>query len=378
MTTINKGIVAGFLSALIIGLVGGWGVSSLMPIRWQFIVSLVVFLFILEFALLQLEKESATKRFAVKIFFLILGMFSFIGFRIVVGHLFNMPLDGSYDAINGVGTVGALHKSIPAQLALEILLVLPAGAFSYLLVYGGIKTKGFIIFCSIPLFFVVLWQIKQPENTEALNRNLRGTVDLHTSNLNIDALKKEGAAASSYGIARISVNKFYSWDNITNSVSIMENVNIIIPEGGIVMQANPGKKGVSYEGQYFIQVILANNDGSFFGGQKTWVESNSFDWVDAGKIIPNKLSIVESIDGKTKTWKVRFLTDDFVRIDSIPLTPGKGIIITGAPEGELISPSTKDANKFFNVPQGIEITDLTAGCLIIRYKNGGEINIKIL
>ncbi len=366
-----KGLLGGVVVALILRVV--------LPVNLEFLFSLVVFVLLLVFTLDWAEKQKELISTSRKTFDLVAIVLCFIGLRVVTGYFFDMPVIQTYNKLDGIGIIGTSYKIIPYQLVLELLFILPGMAIAYKAIKGGKFSRGLIYLMSFLMFFVVLWQAKQEFHTQATRRLVQSTIDLQARDFHNKSLVKEGATASSYGIAKAKIMVFYRWDAESNTFLLDKEMmeNRTISEGGKVLQARSDEKAKVYAGQSFTEIILSAKNGSFLnpeGDRRIWVLSTQFDWVNGGAVT-DKSSITKSEDGKV--WTVNFYTDEVVRIlDNFKV--GQTIIISGAPQGALKWPDIKNSATLVDVPQGIELKNLHQTGLFLKCEAGRSVTIKFL
>jgi len=139
-----------------------------------FVVSLLVFICLLDITLTKLEEDSATKRLSKKIWWFGVGLGIFVGFRIVLGHYCDMPFVNAYNSLEGVnGIIGLpMAKDIPQALIFELSFLIPGAGLAYAIIKGGPKTHKVLYSISVLFFIFVLWQTKFPEDVKNTKRLL--------------------------------------------------------------------------------------------------------------------------------------------------------------------------------------------------------------
>lgn len=236
-----------------------------------------------------------------------------------------------------------------------------------------LKKIKFSTICLVTFIAFLIFGILGIHNILNAKRIVNATADFKGRIWANQALKKEAAAAGSYGIVKTKIDRFY----LQTKNGLVQNHwgKYYLDAGDAVLQTQPEKKPKIVQGIAYTEVMLPKKDGSFPSDKKIWVETSMFYWIDAGDIILGKFSIIKLEEGEV--WKIYFYTDEVVTIlDNFKI--GQKIIISGAPEGELKWPGNSDRAKEYTVPQGIVITNKEQNSLLLKYKNGGKITIKFV
>ena len=348
---------------LVTGLIFGIFLQALTGIPWSFIPSLLMFIVTLDIIVGEINKNQGAKTAIKNLTYFFAGLIAFIGMRAVFGYLIDMPASWSYAQLEkSGGLMGIAWSGITAPaIIVDILFILPGAGFSYLLVNGGKFWKGTMALTCIILMVGVIWGIKQPAHSQAAKRQVQAKISLDANHRNNNALVKESAAASSYGIAKTLVTRFYGLDIKTNEI-VKNIVGFELPQGSVVLQTKPGEKAHMAHGQAFTSVILPDKNGSFIGGEWVWVESTQFDWVDGGNILQGKKFVV----GSEKTTKIVFDTDDKVVILE-NWQAGQKIKISGYGDNTVYF---RDGSRLAKVPASGVITSDVNQPLEIKYRKG--------
>ncbi|KKR91952.1 MAG: hypothetical protein UU95_C0039G0011 [Parcubacteria group bacterium GW2011_GWC2_42_12] len=276
-----KEYIKKFWTTLLGGFVFGIALAVLLGIPIRFVVSLAIFLFILNTIIEQAEGYGTVTNLVKKVFAFAVGVIIFVGLRAIAGYLLDLPADRTHqDLVSGSGIWGITTRSITTNIVFEILFLIPGAAIAYLVVKEGRFWKtALVITCTVLLCWVA-WTIKQRAHAEAMKRQSQALVSLNARGLNNRALINEAAATTSFGVAKAKVGLFYQQDG-TNGFVLDQNLrNWSVLPGARVKQLHPDALPIVFEGEAFTQVMLPNTNGSFVGGTKTWVESWKFDWVD--------------------------------------------------------------------------------------------------
>src|SRR6056297_1067142 len=196
-------IAKGLMAALVVAIV----LRILIPLPVRFFLSLTIFVFVVEMMFKEVGTDTKTVINKVAVFGF--GVLAFVGFRIIVGHAFNFPLVETYQSLEGSGLLGSLfQETTPQNIILELLFLLPGIGFAHGLIKGSRGTKKTLYVFSVLMFGVVLWQVKQVQNSEAISRYSQSSVNEWTTELNYSAMEKEARAKIIVLEARQDIRNF--------------------------------------------------------------------------------------------------------------------------------------------------------------------------
>lgn len=292
-----------FWLAIVGGLSFGIALTILLDIPVVlFSVSLAIFVCVLQVFVEKLVSSGAADLIS-KVFRIFGAILVFVGLRSFVGYLIDNPAgNGVHEAIaSSNGYLNLPFHSMPANLLFELLFLVPGWWIAYGVVQ---KNKGWRvvvgIFCTLAVIWVG-WTMKQKTHAEAMKRQTQALISLSARSLNNKALINEAAAATSFGIAKEQVSVFYQWDAGATNMVMDTSITIRLKIGDRVLQLRPNDLPVIFEGQAFTQIVLANTNGSFVGGTKTWVEAWRFDWVNGKNTVTATMSSPVSSKPKFET-----------------------------------------------------------------------------
>ncbi len=196
--------IKSFFSQPVIAVIGAMIALKiiLLPYSVFFLFSLALFLFIFNYLLEISEKDSATKRYGKKLLLLLAGALAYLGLRIGLGAIFNMPLIEPYSELSHWGLISLTFKSAPQALLLEVLFVPVGAGFAYWFVKGGSFARGVVFLIFLVMFGIVLWQVKQTAHATALKRNVQASITLDARRHNLKAMQKEAWAKLVVAVAK--------------------------------------------------------------------------------------------------------------------------------------------------------------------------------
>jgi hypothetical protein len=286
-----------FWKSLSCGLMLGLALAVLIlrdSIIVQFTVSLAIFILILNVVIEKAKNAGAVKDLMGKVFRFCIGILIFVFIRSFAGFFLDMPTIGEVHegvASSPHGYLGIPFGSIPANLFLELLFLVPGGAIAYLVVKEGRWWRtGLVLLCAMAVPWVA-WSMKQKASTQAMKRLSQATINLTTRKMNNAA----AAATTCFGVAIANINTFYFWDGTNMTWMAITNE---VPQGQRVLQLHPNENPLEFEGQAFNEVVLPGTNGSFVGGIKVWVEAWKFNWGDGRNAIeeskPTASAVIKS------------------------------------------------------------------------------------
>lgn len=244
-------------------------------IPWRFIVTLAIFLFILNTIIEQSKNYGAITGAFKKIALLAAGTIIFVGLRGVTGYFLDMQAGQVFQDL--ISTRPDTSR-LATNMVFELLFLVPGVAIAYLVVQKSRFWKTVLVLTCTILLACFTWTIKQRGHTEAMKRQTQAVVSLNARGLNNKALINEAAAATSFGVAKEQISVWYQWDG--TNIAINQAITNAVLQGQRVLQLRPNDQPVVFESQAFTEVVLQNTNGSFIGGTKVWVEAWKFNWID--------------------------------------------------------------------------------------------------
>ncbi|MEI6288151.1 MAG: hypothetical protein WCP18_01005 [bacterium] len=348
----------------------------------SYIMTLIVFVAGLNFLLEKLEMDNATKRMVAKIARLVAGILAFVGIRLAFGFLFNMPVVMVYGQATG-SIFGFSLPTVPTEemaqaVILELFFLLPGMGIAYSLVYGGAKARKGIYLLSCLAFVAVLWAVKQQESANAFGYKLQSKIDVHTTNDLRESKVDKIKADQRWAIVKTATKRAYVgiYDKRTGLKNVEKTVATKkeIPEGTLVKLTD--LPAMSFKGQALINVIFADEDGSYVDQavteKTTWLEGECLLMDCPIEVISDKAAIAK----QDKTWRVFFYTDEVVCL-SDNFDPHQRFMILDARQGEVKCPGVKGI-QMFDSPIGKEMEVYGNYGLNFQYAKGKSFTLRFL
>ncbi len=247
----------------------------------RFIIALVVFACLADIICEILEKDSALKRTSAKVAKIVVAVVAYLALRISVGHIVGMPItsDASY-AAQQYG--GAAQDGI-----LEFMFLIPGAALAYGAAYGGIGRK-IVIGLAFVGFFIVLWQVKQPDNARSAGLRSQSFINWTTRTNNQKAAQtttERSWAKARSGVPRIYRVKFDDKGQLTG-VTLADGLSL--KDGQVVKLSSTPP--VVFNDQWFTAFRLYGEAG-VVGSEELWAESEALEPLEAvdyrdGQVVP--------------------------------------------------------------------------------------------
>lgn len=267
-----------------IGLVFAVIIRILIPVPMRFLFALVLFGAVAEIICEQYEKESATKRTAKRLAMVAVAIGAFIAFRLAAGQLFGMRIDAGVASFFG-------DKTSPGEFqagVLELLFLLPGAGLAYAVAYGGIGRK-IVIGLAVVGFFLVLWQVKQPANSQSAGLRSQSFINWTTRANNLAAART--TTKKSWAVAKSKVPRVYrialDADGRAKPPEVVEGLSLADQEVVKLSSSAP----VVYQDQGFIAFRVYDALTGVVGSEELWVEAEAIEPLDAveyqdGKVVP--------------------------------------------------------------------------------------------
>ncbi|HNW09414.1 MAG TPA: hypothetical protein PK619_01675 [bacterium] len=273
---IGTGVGMGLAFAVIIRI--------LIPIPIRLVFAIVLAGAVAELICEQVEKDSATKRMAKRLALVAVAIGAFIAFRVAAGQLFGMPVTAGVASFFG-------DKVKPGEFqaaVLELLFLLPGAGLAYAVAYGG-KARNLAIGLAVLGFFLVLWQVKQPQNAQSAGLRSQSFINWTTRANNQAAAKT--TTKKSWGIATSKVPRVY---RITldekgepQPPEIVKGLSLTDQEVVKLSSTPP----VVYQDQGFVAFRVWDALTGIKDSEELWAEAEAIEPLDAveyqdGKIVP--------------------------------------------------------------------------------------------
>lgn len=171
--------------------------------------------------------------------------------------------------------VGFLAVMTPDVFSMKSALIASLLAIFFVMIPSKINFLEKVI---MPLVLIMClvngWKWIAPDSFRAFDRHRNAVGGLVTTTNDRWSMREEASAASTFAKLISDVKVVYTAKMTGDNISALTANLVSLKKDTVMLLCNQKKELSIFEGQAFVQVRLANNLGSFVGGQCYWIEAN--------------------------------------------------------------------------------------------------------
>jgi hypothetical protein len=185
-----------------------------------------------------------------------------------------------------IAFVGFLGLVSPGLFSFKVIIGAALVVFIMLGVSAKINILDKVIYPIVIVMIAVLaWEYFFPESYRSSIRYAQSWGKRIEADTDRGSLSNEAQAATTYGIILKDVAVLYNLTPVS-----AEEKEVSLKAGQEVKIVNHRAEVTIYDGQGFIQIQLPKENGSFFKGDKLWIEAEFVEVVSPNKIIPQRIT----------------------------------------------------------------------------------------
>jgi len=216
--------------------------------------------------------------------------------------------------VSWVALFGFLAMLYPNLLSFKLFLALNLLG---LIVFGMAARFKFLDKVVVPLIificFIYAWQYFLPDSYRSTTRYLSSWTKKISSFTDRGSLGNEVQAVATYGSFLKDITVLYQ---LTDDGGL-HDFDTLISKETVIKVVDHKEEVMVYEGQGFVLIQLAKENGSFVGGDKYWIEAEFVRLINPKKLVYEKASNLNSSSSQSKNsnQKSRELEDKNIVYD---------------------------------------------------------------
>lgn len=243
--------------------------------------------------------------------------------------------------ITWIAFIGFLGLVTPGLFSFKVVIGAALIAFIMLGVTVKINVLDKIIYPLVILMVAVLaWQNFFPESYRSNVRYAQSWGKRVEAMKDRGSISNEAEAATTYAIVLKDVSSLYEF-----SPSSLVEKAVSLKAGQTIKIVDRRDEVTIYDGQGFVQIQLPRKNGSFFGGDKYWIEAEFVEVVSPREVVPERVvakkdqrttedaqgSEIRTLSFGPGTYEIQILPEETLRIRTYPSKDGCGLLSMSSP-----------------------------------------------